>query len=136
MIISPLPPALKAHLQNLGLMAPAMCFQNSLMAVMTTLEAGNLSYVLGWVTHPSDGKRTQHAWLKDEALYYDPTLEPQGQHLESKYEVVHELSTIEVTLVLKKRFGDDKVKRMMKGKEPWWCLCLLPNGNFGFVDTP
>lgn len=81
MQISDIPAELDEVLYRLDLKKPKMCFMNCYLAVMNTLSNDNfeIHYILGTVT-TSDGYTFDHALIKWNGNYYDPTLEPQGLH--------------------------------------------------------
>lgn len=134
--VSPMPQVFFEWLDGLGLVRPKMCWHNCFWAVIQGGSLGriDLSYVLGWVTHESDGIPARHAWLKCGDKYYDPTLEPQGLLLGATHELAREFPLPELSKMLLDRFGKEHVQKMFGGVAAWWPLLMSGNG-YEFADV-
>lgn len=135
MQISDIPDELDELLSKLNLKAPKMCFMNCFLAVMNTLSDKNfeIHYILGTVTH--NGHTFDHALIKYNENYYDPTLEPQGLHRSSVYSIEKEFSPSEIMQLMLSKFEQSHIKDMVYGKKPFWPLIKAKNGNFKFEDA-
>lgn len=136
MQISDIPVELDMFLSKLNLKKPKMCFMNCYMAVMNTLSKDefDIHYVLGTVT-AIGGHTFEHALIKWNGKYYDPTLEPQGLHRSSSYSIDKEFSSGEIIQLLKSRFDLNHIKEMIEGRKPHWPLVKTGSGTFEFKDV-
>lgn len=136
MRISNIPKNLHEVLDRCDLLKPKMCFGNCFLAVMNTIskEEFDVHYVLGSVT-TEDGHEFDHALIKCNGKYHDPTLEPQGLHLSSTYKIEKEFSPDEIMYLLKQTFPMPFIKKMVHGEEPWWPLQRTSPGIYEFVDA-
>lgn len=134
--ISPLPQDLQIFLNSLGLNKPNMCFHNCFLAVMNNLgkEKFKLTYVLAWVTHKQEKIRTQHALIKFNNMYFDPTLEPQNMLNDCDYELEREFDTSELIQLMISKFELPEIKKMIGGEKPWWPLAKTESG-YDFLDN-
>lgn len=133
MQISNIPPDLDKLLTRLNLKQPKKCFMNCYMAVMNTLSKNefDIYYVLGTVT-TSDGNAVEHAWIKWNGEYYDPTLEPQGFHKSSNYKIEKEFSSEEIRSLLIGAFDMNHIKDMIEGRRPHCLLVKTGSGMYEF----
>jgi len=136
MQISDIPPQLEELLSRLNLKQPKMCYMNCYLTVMNTLSKDefDIHYVLGTVT-TSDGQTYDHALIKWNGCYYDPTLEPQHLHKSSSYTIEKEFSQNEIVILLRKSFDLDYIKDMIEGRKPHWPLVKTKNGTYEFEDA-
>lgn len=136
MQISDIPVELDVLLSGLNLKMPNRCFVNCYLAVMNTLSKNefDIHYVLGTVT-TADGHTFDHALIKWNEEYYDPTLEPQGLHRSSSYSIEKEFSPNEIIQLLTSTFDLDHIKDMIEGRKPHWPLVKTERGTFEFEDA-
>jgi hypothetical protein len=136
MQISDIPAELDEVLYRLDLKKPKMCFMNCYLAVMNTLSNDNfeIHYILGTVT-TSDGYTFDHALIKWNGNYYDPTLEPQGLHNSSIYSIEKEFSPNEIIQLMNNKFELSHIKEMIDGEKPFWPLVKTKSGEYEFEDA-
>jgi hypothetical protein len=135
MKISNLPKELDNLLTESNLKEPKMCFMNCYIAVMNTLSKDefDLQYVLGTVYTP-EGDTFEHALIKWNGKYFDPTLEPQNLHHVCTYNIHKEFSSLEIVHMLKEKFEISHIKDMIFGKNPHWPLVKTQKGLYEFID--
>lgn len=85
------------------------CYAVAFNAIMDPALADR--YVLGWVTHAEDGKRTQHAWIKVGERYHDPLLQYLGYLDGATHEFVCELSKKDVVRMEVEHYGSENIAR-------------------------
>jgi len=136
MEISNIPKDLYDLLVRNNLTQPKLCYTNSFQAVMNTIskQQFDIHYVLGTVT-TKEGHEFDHAFIKCNGKYHDPTLEPQGLHSNSTYKIEKEFSPLEIVDLLKNKFPMADITEMVEGKKPWWPLQKTSVGVYQFVDV-
>jgi hypothetical protein len=134
--IENIPDSLYEILRRCDLLKPKMCFVNSFIAVMNTMSKDefDIHYVLGTVT-TKDWHEFDHAIIKCNGKYHDPTLEPQNLHSSSTYRIEKEFSPEEIVELLKEFFPMPFIKDMVEGEKPWWPLQRTSPGVYEFVDA-
>ncbi|HHQ4566003.1 MULTISPECIES: hypothetical protein [Aeromonas] len=134
--ISDMPKELNHLVSRLGLIKPNMCFMNSFLTVMQTLTKDEfyIHYVLVEITTHT-GYKFEHAVIKWNGRYYDPTLEPQKLHKQTKYRLQKEFSPEEIVSMMTEKFGLDHIKLMINGEAPFWPLKINEHGEYDFIDA-
>ncbi|WP_283132292.1 hypothetical protein [Enterovibrio norvegicus] len=134
--ISDMPKELKDLVVRLGLTVPKMCFMNSFLTVMQTLSKDefDIHYVLVEITSDT-GYTFEHAVIKWNGHYYDPTLEPQNLHKQTKYRLQKEFSPETIMKMMIEKFGLDHIKLMIEGNAPFWPLKINEHGEYDFIDA-
>lgn len=136
MQLSSIPYDLYSVLSRCGLLAPQRCFHNCFLAVMNTLtkDEFDVHYVLGTVT-TANGQVFDHAIIKCNGKYHDPTLQPPGLHLSVTYTVEKEFSPDEIMDMLMDAFPMQRIEKMMRGEDVWWPLQRTSPDVYEFVDA-
>lgn len=136
MKISDIPKDLDVLLSRLNLKNPKMCFMNCYIAVMNTFSKDefDIHYVLCTLT-TADGHTIEHALIKWNGKYYDPTLEPQGLHRSCSYSIHKEFSPREIVQLLVETFDRFHIKDMIEGRKPHWPLMKTKHGKYEFEDA-
>ena len=109
---------------------------NSFLTVMQTLTKDEfyIHYVLVEITTHT-GYKFEHAVIKWNGRYYDPTLEPQKLHKQTKYRLQKEFSPEEIVSMMTEKFGLDHIKLMINGEAPFWPLKINEHGEYDFIDA-
>lgn len=131
-----MPSNLLGYLQSKELLTPKECFSNCLGALIQLIgnDKFEVSYVLCDI-HAKDGSVLEHAILKVNGDYVDPTLEAQKMHKEVEYVIHKEFSTKEMIKLLVERFGLDEMNLMFQGIKPFWPLNRIGEHEYAFVDA-
>jgi hypothetical protein len=150
--VTKMPPDLASWLHERNHCMPTYCYHNCFRAVFTNLFDTSqsifnkyilrrravaiypLQYVLGWVTHKSDGIKTPHALLKVGSNYHDPTVEPQGKLGDCTYELEKEFSSDELLSLLHAKFTKKQIISMKQGAIQWTPLRCTSPGVYEFTD--
>lgn len=136
MQVSDIPSNLDELLSRLDLKKPRMCYTNCYLAVMNSISKKDfdIHYILGIAT-TSDGSTFDHALIKWNGNYYDPTLEPQGLHKSFSYSIEREFSPKEILQLMINKFGLSHIEEMIDGKQPFWPLVKTKSGEYDFEDV-
>lgn len=131
-----MPKSLNDLVNRLGLTKPKMCFMNSFLSVMQTLSKDefDIHYVLVEITTDT-GYKFDHAVIKWNGQYYDPTLEPQNLHKTTTYTLQKEFSPETIMKMMVEQFGLEHIKLMINGEAPFWPLQINKQGEYEFIDA-
>jgi len=131
--VAPLPAEILNKLINLKLTEKGQCYNNSLGAVLQLAKnEASIRYVVGWVTHPSDGIRTPHAFLYLKGQYGDATLEANNLSAGCVYEMSAKFDLTQILIMLKAECSSQDFMDMANSLKPWPNLKELGNGKIGF----
>jgi len=136
MNISVMPEAFKEFLNSKNLLNSKECFSNCMGALihMATKEDFNVNYVLCEIKS-RDGSVHEHAILRLNGKYIDPTLEVQNLHRKVDYSITKEFTTKEIITLMCEKFGLPEIEQMIKGIKPIWPLCKVGENQYVFLDV-
>lgn len=115
----PTPEQLLIALEMKGAGRKNKCFWNAMVAVNKFIEVDK--YVLGWVYFKSDKEKSpqEHAWIKINNDYHDPTIKPEIEFRRFRYSPVFELSNEELKSIIYAQHSAAEQELIKKGGFPF-----------------
>lgn len=114
-----------------GMTEPKECYANCSAAVIHKYFE---TYVLGLAKLPSEADFVRHAWVEDNNISYDPTLQRQQLHTQTTYKALHRLNRDELIHVIKCHYGSAELKHRTDNKIGFNPPILTHEGNITIID--
>lgn len=128
------PDELRVLIKKYTLDRPGCCYTNSFgLVIQTRGRKSQACYVLVNITNDR-GEEHPHAIINYDGKFYDPTYEKLGYVDRTKYTFIKQFSIQEIDGILERKFSQQQIEDMRKGREAYWPLVQIGENDFDFVD--